>query len=100
MAMGLPMPCIVCQKLSTGTGARCAEHTIKRSAGLIRSVKRATGGRLLACAHCGLRTREGAYDHIVPLFTGGADAVANLQWLCKRCHRGKTTDDAERYAAR
>lgn len=32
-------------------------------------------------------------DHIVPLCTGGADHVDNLQWLTLQQHRDKTRFD-------
>lgn len=33
------------------------------------------------------------YDHIIPLALGGEDKAANLQPLCKTCHRDKTAKD-------
>lgn len=32
-------------------------------------------------------------DHVTPLFLGGDDAESNLQLLCWRCHKNKTTRD-------
>lgn len=33
-------------------------------------------------------------DHIVPKASGGADVLANLRGLCRRCHDRKTAADA------
>lgn len=33
-------------------------------------------------------------DHIVPLSAGGANALENLQSLCKSCHSAKTAREA------
>ena len=35
-------------------------------------------------------------DHIVPIFEGGSDAMANLQGICKACHDEKTKAEARR----
>lgn len=32
-------------------------------------------------------------DHMIPLFKGGSDAIANLQALCVPCHRTKSASD-------
>ncbi len=42
------------------------------------------------CARCGA-TEHLEYDHVVPLFRGGANSVENGQVLCRPCHRTKTT---------
>jgi 5-methylcytosine-specific restriction endonuclease McrA len=44
------------------------------------------------CANCGahgvgVRLIQ---DHCVNLAAGGADTIANLQWLCSPCHDAKT----------
>jgi len=51
------------------------------------------GGR---CAECKCKTGGSNgldWDHIIPLEMGGDDALANLQPLCKACHRAKTATD-------
>lgn len=49
------------------------------------------------CACC-RRPTGGAnglqWDHIIPLALGGEDALANLQPLCRGCHKAKTAEDA------
>lgn len=39
-------------------------------------------------------------DHVVPLWAGGLNSVANLQTLCPPCHRGKTAAEAAARAVR
>lgn len=41
------------------------------------------------CRACGRRA-SAEVDHIVPLSEGGADVIANMQGLCRACHRAKT----------
>ena len=50
-----------------------------------------SGGR---CAFCGCVAQE--IDHTIPLSRGGLDVLANMQPLCKRCHRSKTREDRGR----
>ena len=45
------------------------------------------------CAACREKLMEPEYDHIVPLYCGGANAVDNLQALCAACHSTKTRRD-------
>ena len=53
------------------------------------------------CAECKCKT-GGAngldWDHTIPLKMGGDDTLANLQPLCKSCHKGKTADDVAHIA--
>lgn len=49
-------------------------------------------GRDVLCRHCGERASV-EMDHIVPLAKGGRDDLANLQGLCRDCHRIKTRRD-------
>ena len=44
------------------------------------------------CARCG-RDGELERDHIVPLWRSGRDIPENLQYLCRVCHRYKTSKD-------
>ena len=47
------------------------------------------------CAHCA-QVLPAAYqiDHRIPLASGGADALSNLQALCPNCHAAKTQREA------
>ena len=49
------------------------------------------------CVECKCKT-GGAngldWDHTIPLEMGGDDTLANLQPLCKSCHKAKTATDA------
>lgn len=40
------------------------------------------------CARC-WSTERLEREHIVPLYKGGKDETANLQWLCEKCHNLK-----------
>lgn len=49
-----------------------------------------------ACAECGIPVGGAAgleFDHITPLEMGGEDSLANLQPLCRGCHKSKTATD-------
>jgi len=54
----------------------------------------ACGGR---CAECDRKLGIGGdgpeYDHITALVNGGENREANIQCLCKPCHRAKTRTD-------
>jgi 5-methylcytosine-specific restriction endonuclease McrA len=43
------------------------------------------------CQSCGVVTLRGDVDHILPRALGGTDHPSNLRYLCKPCHRAKTT---------
>ena len=48
------------------------------------------------CRECGASKDEGVtleIDHIVPVAKGGTNDIDNLQTLCKKCNRGKYTDE-------
>lgn len=48
------------------------------------------------CRECGASIDEGAtleIDHIIPVANGGTNDIDNLQTLCKKCNRGKYTDE-------
>lgn len=48
------------------------------------------------CRECGASRDEGAtleIDHIIPVANGGTNDIDNLQTLCKKCNRGKYTDE-------
>jgi len=45
------------------------------------------------CKRCSRKGESLQRDHILALYLGGKDETANLQWLCVRCHKFKTTED-------
>lgn len=49
------------------------------------------------CLKCG--AAETLKDHIVPLYQGGSDAIANLQPLCRSCNSAKGADAQDRRPA-
>lgn len=60
-------------------------------------VRRLSRERPRMCAECyrGGKVRLGEeLDHVVPLWQGGSNDLANLQWLCKPCHADKTAGEA------
>ena len=48
-----------------------------------------------SCLAAGRVTLAVEVDHIVPLHRGGRDELANLQALCRECHRGKSAAEGE-----
>lgn len=48
------------------------------------------GGLCRVCRGQGKVTAAVEVDHIVPLFEGGSDSVANKQALCLPCHQKKS----------
>lgn len=52
------------------------------------------------CEYCQIERRARHQDHIIPRWQGGADDVANYQYLCANCHQDKTLDEqqSEAYA--
>ncbi|MFF4495541.1 HNH endonuclease [Streptomyces sp. NPDC001546] len=55
-------------------------------------MRKAVGG---TCARCGFSYLPSFVDidHIKPLARGGEDVDANVQVLCKTCHKIKTAED-------
>ena len=46
------------------------------------------------CRMCGRVTAHGEVDHVVPLHMGGVEGSdANLQYLCRGCHRLKSDQE-------
>lgn len=66
--------------------------------------RKAKSELLLVCAHCYRSEHHDGIvlelDHIVPAAEGGADELANLQWLCGDCHDRKTAAESARGNAR
>lgn len=52
------------------------------------------------CVKCGDASGGIMKDHIVPLYQGGSDAIANLQPLCRRCNSGKGADTTDHRTGR
>jgi 5-methylcytosine-specific restriction protein A len=50
----------------------------------------------VACAAAGRVSYATEVDHIVPRTRGGADALENLQGLCRACHARKTGREGRR----
>ena len=44
------------------------------------------------CVVCG-STKDLELDHILTYYAGGKSEVANLQWLCHKCHQKKTQQE-------
>ncbi|MHC0429219.1 HNH endonuclease [Streptomyces sp. O3] len=59
---------------------------------LRKAVRRASGGRCRVCLGWYLPSQVDI-DHVIPLALGGEDVDGNVQVLCKRCHRTKTSLD-------
>jgi len=55
------------------------------------------GGPSGRCAACAEDVAHLSLDHIVPFCEGGGHAVSNLQWLCRPCHRKKSTAEWYRW---
>lgn len=85
-------------------------RTLDRSIAPSSATKRVSGNTLYAvirrmsrdtprmCAECyrhGLVRIGDELDHIAPLWKGGSNDPANLQWLCKPCHADKTAAEAK-----
>lgn len=48
------------------------------------------------CAECGATNVRLYQDHVINFAADGPDTVANMQWLCRRCH--DTKSERERIA--
>lgn len=55
-----------------------------------KRVLRRDRGLCVLCQAQGRATQAEEVDHIVPLEQGGTDDEANLQSVCRPCHRTKT----------
>ena len=53
----------------------------------LRAMVQARAGE--TCQYCGKRAPDGEPDHVLPLSRGGTDALYNLVWACRECHRQK-----------
>lgn len=47
------------------------------------------------CQREGMLTKADEVDHIVPKSQGGTDDVANLEAICKCCHKVKTQSESK-----
>lgn len=52
------------------------------------------------CEACGKHVARLELDHRDPLWNGGPNDRANLQWLCPTCHRAKTVAERRSVAYR
>lgn len=72
-------------------------HGPDAAASLRRHIREefAQHGRRPRCAVCLVEPLPSLVeiDHVVPIHKGGADTEANVQVLCKQCHRVKTHAD-------
>lgn len=82
--------------LNTGLAQPSTTKRLRGNA-LYAAMKRLARERPRMCAEChrhGLVRIGEELDHIVPLWKGGSNDPANLQWLCKPCHAEKTAREA------
>ena len=111
--MNVPRPCLGCTALTDGRGDRCTrckavkerERTAHRrtqpgngAQARARRAARSHQGEY-SCAACGSQARLEA-DHIKPLHLGGTDYSSNIQLLCYRCHKDKTSTEAKAAGAK
>jgi len=71
---------------------RVLAEGLNAAANLRKAIRRAGSAH---CARCGLDYLPSAVDidHITPLSQGGTDVPANVQILCRPCHKSKTRLD-------
>lgn len=55
---------------------------------ITEDVRRFAAAMNKGCKYCG-GSKHLQVDHIVPRSKGGADEIANLQWLCRQCNHMK-----------
>lgn len=108
MALPLPRPCTVCQRLTQPGQSRCRE--CRKQAEAVKRFRRKASGddaqqRLRrelnrigfgTCSMCRVETLSEFLnvDHRVPLADGGRDIDSNVWLLCVACHKDKTAKEA------
>ena len=119
MPNAAPRPCrhLGCSQLVRDGSGYCAIHQKDRTANRFADENRASAsargygtewrklraqimqrdaGLCQSCLKDGHVTPATQVDHITPKYRGGTDDEANLQALCKECHRFKTAKEALR----
>lgn len=90
-------------RVATHQGQRVKSHEIERQAvgrtwQRIRAQVLSANPACAVCRAAGRWTEAREVDHVVPLWDGGTDALANLQGLCIACHAQKSAGEAARRA--
>ncbi len=86
-----------------GICASCGRDTVTRRLRKSRPITPRPDDARYAGAYCrAVWTERRAWelDHIVPLADGGSHELANMQTLCRPCHRTKTAREATERAQR
>jgi 5-methylcytosine-specific restriction endonuclease McrA len=86
-----------------GRCAGCGADTVKRRLRRSRPIEPRPGDGRYAGPYCrAVWSERHAWelDHVVPLADGGTHELANLQTLCRPCHRAKTAREAGERARR
>jgi 5-methylcytosine-specific restriction endonuclease McrA len=83
-------------RMRCSCGYTCTDWNVSRKSKRVSLRSRA---RREECSRCHGPAFDGHADHIVPLWRGGADCLANVWWLCRPCHAAKTAKEATERAA-
>lgn len=72
-------------------GPAATKRVVGREHGKIR--KRIMLRDNYTCQKCGQVTAHGEVDHVVPLYLGGAESDENRKYLCRDCHKKKSSNE-------